>query len=573
MKLKYNHRRSILYKIRILIYVLCLIILFYSGTALLSGWMNYKQASDFVILEGITDSFCQALKNFMFERGRTNVVLSSEDPISNENLDFITKRRTASDYYFEKGFSLMEGSYKKELQLLMFDYESIQTLRKKMDVQMQTDHSQRDPDSRDVWFSTCTVFIDTVGNTLKKINEPHYNSMLGQYTEIIIDTLRFRSITGHESSLFTAAISRGVMLNDEDYATLLSLRGESKQLWYDIKNSVKILDSKELSNAVHTIDLKYYSEFRPKQDQLMILAKNGQLDEGDYMEIAGLSVPALDSMLSLVDSCLSQIHRHNQISMKEGHRYFVIGLLQVFAGILIVIMIPVYLKKQLIRPLDTIISTLEELSSGNTDIDVIYSDRSDEIGKLAQGVELLHKSFIKEMDLSKELRNVIVQLEDLSVKDPLTGLYNRRYVMEQLNLLVERYNTDQSVFSLIICDIDYFKRVNDTYGHVCGDRVLKSIASLIAENCREGDIPCRWGGEEFFIILPNTRKNEAGDLAERMRIKMEEAILQCDDELSVTMTFGVSEYVETLELLGSIQKADMLLLQGKQQGRNRVIVQ
>ncbi|HBN85783.1 MAG TPA: hypothetical protein DDZ89_18300 [Clostridiales bacterium] len=242
------------------------------------------------------------------------------------------------------------------------------------------------------------------------------------------------------------------------------------------------------------------------------------------------------------------------------------------SGILIIILIPAYLRKRLLHPLDTVISTLEELSAGKTDIDIAYVQRDDEIGKLAQGVELLKKSFIKEQTLSRKLQDVIVKLEDLSIRDPLTGLYNRRYVMERLTELVAKYNKDMTILSIIICDIDYFKKVNDTYGHVCGDHVLKSIASLISGSCRKGDIPSRWGGEEFLIVLPDTDKYEAGTLAERIRVKLENEVLKCHDELNVTMTFGVSEYVEALDIQGSIHQADMALLQGKQQGRNRVTI-
>ncbi|HBN85784.1 MAG TPA: hypothetical protein DDZ89_18305, partial [Clostridiales bacterium] len=330
MKLKLEkpaYRNSILYKIMLLIYVLCFIIIFYSGTALSNGWRNYKQAMDLITLEDIMESFSYALKSFMFERGRTNVILSAASPISKYNLDFILERRTVADLSFEKGFTLMEESYKKEADLLRFDYGHIQDLRQKMDVQMSKHRSQRDPDSRNVWFSACTNYINSVSNTLKRINEPHFNSLIGRYIELIINTLRFRSITGNESSLFTAAISDSGMLSDEEYSTLLSLRGESKQLWFDIRNSIDMLDSKELSNATQTVQETYYKEFRFNQDRLLDLAKNDRLYEGAQKEIANLSVPALNSILLLADQALEEIHRENQNSMQIGYRHFLRGLL------------------------------------------------------------------------------------------------------------------------------------------------------------------------------------------------------------------------------------------------------
>ncbi|HOJ12729.1 MAG TPA: GGDEF domain-containing protein, partial [Clostridiales bacterium] len=199
--------------------------------------------------------------------------------------------------------------------------------------------------------------------------------------------------------------------------------------------------------------------------------------------------------------------------------------------------------------------------------------RKDEIGKLANGVEMLQKSIEEEQALKLELRQVIVKLEDLSIKDPLTGLYNRRYIIEKINELETRYKRSKSLFSIIISDIDYFKRINDRYGHDCGDLVLFNIARLISDCCREQDILSRWGGEEFLILLSDTNHDGANILAERIRKKLENESIQYGDiSLKITMTFGVSEYSESLGIEGTIKNADMALLQGKHNGRNRVVV-
>ena len=122
-------------------------------------------------------------------------------------------------------------------------------------------------------------------------------------------------------------------------------------------------------------------------------------------------------------------------------------------------------------------------------------------------------------------------------------------------------------------DIDFFKRVNDRYGHDCGDYTIINTARLISECCREQDIVTRWGGEEFLIIMPDTEREGAQVLAERIRKVLEDTTLQYEEiQLKITMTFGVSEYNELLGVEGTIRKADMALLHGKEHGRNQVVV-
>lgn len=145
--------------------------------------------------------------------------------------------------------------------------------------------------------------------------------------------------------------------------------------------------------------------------------------------------------------------------------------------------------------------------------------------------------------------------------------------MQRINELENRYKRSQSVFSVIIGDIDFFKTVNDRYGHDCGDFTLTNIARLISDCCREPDIVARWGGEEFLIIAPDTDNSGAQTLAERIRKEVEDKTLPYGDiSVKITMTFGVSEYSNSLGIEGTIKNADMALLHGKAHGRNQVVV-
>lgn len=565
---------SILSRISILITVLCGIIMVYSSKTLYLGWSGYQQAKELKLIQDITGPFADGLKNFMFERGRMNVILSAHEPISRENRCFINERRSASDESFELGFSIMEKKYPEETALLRCEYDKIQVLRIKMDEESQKPLLQRTPGIRTLWYTDCTNYINLAGTTLKRIGGISRNNYpIDTYYELIIDTLRFRSIVGNESSIFTSAITGSKTISKDEYAALLLLRGESKQLWFDMNDKATMIDSDNLITALETVNDKYYRQFRPNQDRLLGLALKGQLYDNADKEIAKLSVPALDSVLLLADVAMQEMYIENQKSIKNGYESFIKGLLQLLASILTIILITAYLKTRLIQPLNTIVGLVENLSSGKTDIIVPFIERNDEIGKLANGVEMLQKSIEEEQALKLELQEAVVKLAELSTQDPLTGLYNRRYIMQRINELESRYQRSQSVFSVIIGDIDFFKTVNDSYGHDCGDFTLTNIARLISDCCREQDIVARWGGEEFLIVAPDTNNSGAQTLAERIRKEVEDKNLQYEDiSVKTTMTFGVSEYSNSLGIEGTIKNADMALLHGKTHGRNRVVV-
>lgn len=154
--------------------------------------------------------------------------------------------------------------------------------------------------------------------------------------------------------------------------------------------------------------------------------------------------------------------------------------------------------------------------------------------------------------------------------DGLTGLYNRRYFNEKLEELVNRAKEDGSPLSLIMIDVDNFKKYNDTYGHPAGDELLKTIAAVISDTVREGDIVTRYGGEEFAVILNLTSKETALQIAERIRIAVAN-IPQGVMESFVTVSLGVGNIPEhAMDRAGLIEFADQSLYHSKQSGKNRV---
>lgn len=163
-------------------------------------------------------------------------------------------------------------------------------------------------------------------------------------------------------------------------------------------------------------------------------------------------------------------------------------------------------------------------------------------------------------------------LSDLAYSDNLTGLYNRRSFDKKLADEWKRRKRYKRPLSLIMIDIDHFKKVNDTYGHQKGDAVLKTVAGIVIDNMRLSDYPCRYGGEEMAVILSETSKKDAAVAAEKLRKLVEKSVKEIEG-IRVTISLGVSTYLEKMNEPGDLIKAaDECLYKAKQSGRNKVVV-
>ena len=169
-----------------------------------------------------------------------------------------------------------------------------------------------------------------------------------------------------------------------------------------------------------------------------------------------------------------------------------------------------------------------------------------------------------------------IDLRRISITDPLTTLLNRRYFEERIAEEMERSKRHRQPFSLIILDIDNFKNLNDSYGHLYGDEILKTTTSVIRRCVRIIDIAARYGGEEFAIILPTTDKNDAGIIAERIRSEIEATVCLVKDTgttLNITVSLGIASFPEDASAAEElINNADRALYRAKSQGKNKVVI-
>ena len=181
---------------------------------------------------------------------------------------------------------------------------------------------------------------------------------------------------------------------------------------------------------------------------------------------------------------------------------------------------------------------------------------------------------IRRKQFSDYLSNRIEENVEMAITDALTGLYNRHYMERHMTTLLREAKEKQKPLAILISDIDYFKSINDTYGHDIGDKVLREFADRLLKKSRGMDLICRYGGEEFIVIMPDTDLAKAHSVAERLRKSVADSSFYINNDLKIdiTMSIGIAileNEVETSQTI--LSKADKALYKAKKDGRNRVV--
>lgn len=213
----------------------------------------------------------------------------------------------------------------------------------------------------------------------------------------------------------------------------------------------------------------------------------------------------------------------------------------------------------IIVPMKKRIDYENEIRTINNKLETAYKQKDETLAKL----EVLHKENEEKQQQLLELNS---ELDKLASLDSLTQLNNRRIFLDALDEQVQLFEKRDIPFSLLIVDIDYFKRVNDTWGHLVGDQILINLSKIMKNVRRQKDILARYGGEEFVILLPETEEDEAVSFAETLRSKVEQATW---GKINITISIGVSTFTVKDTQHTILAKADFALYDSKNKGRNR----
>jgi len=308
----------------------------------------------------------------------------------------------------------------------------------------------------------------------------------------------------------------------------------------------KNIHTDEFNNVIRQIEL--------------VMKEQANLNVGSPSLWWGESTHVIDNMKALENAILNQIKRHTAVNIayfKNRLHWYSLFSLMVFGAIILLTLFTVI---RILKALSILISSLEVVEQTQNFGFRIKSQGQDEFGKLSLSINSLLSYTDK----------IIKDKEFLATTDLLTGLKNRRSFMMLANKELNRCERYQTPVSLIFCDIDFFKSVNDRFGHAFGDDVIRDFAKLLNENIRNHDCLARWGGEEFVILVVNSSQESANQLAEKLRQKIIAHIF--GSNLAVTGSFGVAERKEKESFDDLCERADQAVYRAKSSGRNKVCV-
>jgi diguanylate cyclase (GGDEF)-like protein len=272
-----------------------------------------------------------------------------------------------------------------------------------------------------------------------------------------------------------------------------------------------------------------------------------------------------------------KVARYAQQMEKDIHHALFISFLAMAILFLLFLPIAYIVSRHISQPIMELTARALELSKGNFSVrSSEEKNRQDELGVLERTFDQMSQnlahSYTQLAEYNTQLEDMVQartqELEKLSITDHLTLLYNRVKLEEVFDEQIQRAKRYNTPFAVLLCDIDYFKNVNDTFGHLIGDKILVEIAEILRSTIRNTDIAGRWGGEEFLIIAPETDEHHALLLAERLRAAIEEGTYTTHQ--SQTISIGVSCFSPKDSDVSLIGRADKALYAAKNNGRNRV---
>jgi len=248
-----------------------------------------------------------------------------------------------------------------------------------------------------------------------------------------------------------------------------------------------------------------------------------------------------------------------------------------FVGILMVIvtLIALYMGHSIVTPLKQLISAARGIAEGNLDI-YLPAKRKDEVGQLTtifnQMTDALRNKHTEIMSVNQAMQQQNQLLQTLSITDGLTGLYNRTKLNTILTEQLARFHRNNRAFCLLMIDVDYFKNINDKLGHIMGDKILITLASVLLKSVRTIDYAARYGGDEFMAILIETNSSAAIKTAERIRSEASAACRKFEENpVEITLSIGITQSHPGDTTPGELMaRADVALYEAKKLGRNRV---
>ncbi len=304
----------------------------------------------------------------------------------------------------------------------------------------------------------------------------------------------------------------------------------------------------------------------------LFLKKVARITEKMQVVTEDENVTVAIQLSSIINGVINDVHilshslQHQyDVYSKQNNREII--SLFIVSGVTLLLVASIYtyiLTRKIVKPIQLLNEYSKRIADGDLEIKELELKSKDEIGQLTKSFNTMRQNLFTHV---KKLQQNADELHTLANTDELTKLYNRRYFMSAVKQM------EGQSFSVILFDIDNFKRINDTYGHIVGDKMIVHVATILKSVVPEECICGRFGGEEFIVLLPKAVRIEAMKQAENLRFIIEQSTVLVDEKLlSVTCSFGVADSTKTNDVLSVVQQADTGLYLAKENGKNLVEV-
>jgi len=383
-----------------------------------------------------------------------------------------------------------------------------------------------------------------------------------------------REYAGQLGSHFTAALTAQQPFTRQEQTRIDHTRGRIDQLYALLQGRLSSeVPSEAVAAAAQLVQRRYFSNAQQLLDDVMHAGSTDGRYGLDPAEFAARYVPDMNPIVELRDALLDDAMRRAKADRaRAGVALLVVGALLLLAVSTLGAML-VVIRRRIVLPLADSSALITALADGDLEREVPEVLADDEIADILRATQTLKQRSLERRVLELERDGLIAQLREQSNTDFLTGLPNRRAFFEAATRELAQAQRHRHPLSVMMLDLDHFKRINDTYGHAAGDEVLKAVAARARVSFRLGDVVARYGGEEFVVLMPHCPREEAIHNAERLRQTIAELVVPLAARNRMTTTVSIGVAISTPHDLAPdalCQRADRALYHAKNRGRNRV---
>ncbi|AKZ62845.1 diguanylate cyclase [Herbaspirillum hiltneri N3] len=542
-------------------------------------WDAYRRGARSVDAVRVVQLTMLAMEKISVERGPSNALMGGDPealPALRKRLD--AARRDSDEALFHLLDSLrqeVDPRYAPAIRKIEAVRQALGPARERIDQQVGLVRWQRS--SREIT-EAVDGMVDLIPMLVSSVAD--LSSIAIRSDPEVLDGLTgmrvaasLREYAGQVGSKFTAPVIMQRPLTKSEVIEIGKLYGRIEQLRTLLDIQMRAYkDNAAFRTALSDLDTQYFGQGFPFLDGLL---QTGLLS-GSYgvstAELAARYVPPMASILRLRDVILVDLIREAEIRHRQAFNLLVGAITMTLFAFVFFFMLLYLVRQRVLRPVLKATQLVVGLAEGNHDAPIPQARHKDEIGDMLRALQVLKERSLERISLAGERETLIGQLQLSSNTDFLTGVLNRRAFFaqsEQQLAIAQRYGRN---LALVLLDIDHFKRLNDSYGHLAGDNVLRNAVQKIAQLLRKVDVFARYGGEEFIILLPEADLGQGVAVAEKLRAMLAAQAFALDDgrELRITASFGVSALVTEEDLDQLIRQADEALYAAKHKGRNRV---